>query len=439
MMDRWLSNNTVVKVISFLVAIMLWAVVNNEPASYSTGVGQAQASTQLNKELKIRYDEKKFLVDAPSTVHVEIRGSKDLLAMSSLLSPDNFEVFIDLRGYESGRYEVPVQYEGLPHGLDITIQPSQVSVNIEEIKKIQKNVQVHLMGKARGYTKAGEPVIKPQTVTVAVPESRVKDVAFVQAVVSVEEAEGPIDTKVPLRVLDRKGQPLDVARVSPSSAEVYVPLVALPSKMVPLRVQTKGVPANGYKIDSVTVTPPQITIYGSQSVLDTMSSYTLPEVDVSGWTATKKIQVNVPLLDKIEKTDIKTAEVTVNISKAEEEVVGSKEPDSPVGQPEQPINVHESVELPIRVQGLASDKTFEFVKPSSGRIRLELQGTKESMEKFDRSKLTASVDISDNTPGEHTMTVRIANLPPDVKVTNPGSLQVTILIKEQAGDQHVNS
>jgi YbbR domain-containing protein len=426
-MDRWLNNNSVVKVTSFLLALMLWVVVNHDPHPYSPGIGQAEVERQVHQvDLEVRYDERKFIVQAPSKVQVELRGSKDVLAMSSLLSPNGFKAYVDLRAYESGRYEVPVQYEGVPRGIEVTIQPSRVEVNIEAIKKLQKNVQVDVVGKPKGIAKVGAPVINPQTVTVIVPESRVKDVAFVRAVVSVEEAEGPIDTKVPLRVLDRKGQTLDVARVSPVAVDVHVPITSIPSKTVPLQVKTVGIPADGYRVTSTSINPQQITLYGPQEILDGISSYTLPDIDISGLQESKTVQMNLPLPDKIEKTDIQKAEVTVTISDMDKAAIAPQQPDS--NQDSSTTSVRESVDVPIQVHGVTSRRTVEWINPSSGRIRLEVQGSKEAIENMN---LTAYIDMSNKPPGEYTAQVRVSNLPPGAKLTNePESLQATVVIKE---------
>lgn len=441
-MDKWLNNNNVVKVISFLLAIMLWAVVNNDPASYSSGVGQAQVDTKVNQvDLKVRYDASKYLVEAPSTVQVQLRGRKDLLAMSSLLSSDSLDVYVDLRNYGSGKHEVPVQYEGAPRGLEVIIQPSQVTVNIEEIKKLKKTVQVDLIGEAKAHGKVGQSIVNPQTVTVTVPESRVEDVVFVRAYVSVEGAEEPIKTKVPVRVLDRRGTPVESAKVSPAVVDVQVPITSLPAKTVPLKVDSKGTPADGYRVTAVDVNPKKVTLYGAKEVLDTISSLTLPSVDVDGLSESKTFSVTILLPDNVEKADVESAYVKVDIVRMDETAIrtGLTEQEKPEVQDPEKITIRDSVELPIRIQGLADGQASEFVKPSSGRIELEIQGTKEAMDKMDKNELVASVDVKGKPPGQYTTPVHVINLPPDVRITNQQNLQAIVLIKEQADNQRVNS
>ncbi|MED0673823.1 CdaR family protein [Aneurinibacillus aneurinilyticus] len=440
-MDRWLNNNTVVKVISLLLALMLWAVVNNDP-TVSTGVGPGQVTSHTNQVgLKVRYDARKYLVQAPSTVQVELKGRKDLLAMSSLISPDSFDVYVDLRNYGSGKHDVPVQYEGVPRGLEVAIQPSHVTVTIEEIKKIEKTIQVDVVGKTKAYGKVGQPVVNPQTVTVTVPESRVKDVAFVRAYVSVEGAEESVDTRAPLRVLDHRGDPVEAAKVSPATVDIHVPLSLTPAKTVPLKVGGKGVPADGYQVTAVTVNPKQVTLYGSQEVLNTISAIVLPDVEVSGLSESKTVPVNIPLPDKIQKADVTLAEVSITIVKKDEAAIGAvpNETGKPEEQPQPPATIRDSVELPIKVQGLAEGQSAEFVKPSSGRIEIQLQGTKEAIEKMDKNKLFASIDMSGKPSGQYTSSIHVSNLPSDVKIVNQQGLQAVVLVREQVDNQRVNS
>jgi len=118
---------------------------------------------------------------------------------------------------------------------------------------------------------------------------------------------------------------------------------------------------------------------------------------------------------------------------------GLTEQEKPEVQDPEKITIRDSVELPIRIQGLADGQASEFVKPSSGRIELEIQGTKEAMDKMDKNELVASVDVKGKPPGQYTTPVHVINLPPDVRITNQQNLQAIVLIKEQADNQRVNS
>jgi YbbR domain-containing protein len=434
-MDKWLNNNSIVKATSLLLAIMLWMVVNNDRAPYVPSEGQQQIATR-EVALQARYDERKFVVNAPSAVQVELRGSQDLLAFNSLLTPGNYRVYIDLRHYGSGKYTVPVKIEGVPPGLTVQIQPKNVQVTIEELKKVEKNIRVTVVGKAQGAYKTGEPVINPQTVTVTVPESRVKDIVLIQALVNVEEANGPIDMTVPLRALDRQGRPIN-ATIIPEVAEVKIPIVELPFKVVPLKIIRKGAPPPGYKVDSITAQPAQVTVYGPPEELAGLQYYPLV-VDVSKISQSSTVRVNMPLRGGISRIEPPFVSAAVSVSQT-----GAAPPPTAAvpgdTAPPQTAKARMTEEVPIKVNGLAEGKAIEFTGPAAGKIKLELEGTEEALAGMDRSALQASIDVSNKPAGEYTVDVKVG-VPPNVSLVNsPDNLRATVVIKEAVSNAQAKS
>ncbi|WCK54807.1 CdaR family protein [Aneurinibacillus sp. Ricciae_BoGa-3] len=314
-MDRWLNNNTVVKILSVIIAIMLWMVVNNDrPQTSLPGVSGSSShlvTQTTDMELSVRYDEKKYVVKAPAKVQVEIKGSPEQLALFSIMSGKS-DVYIDLHNYGTGSYTVPVQPEGFPAGLQVAITPATVPVTVEAIANVTKNVRVSVVGKAQNGLIVGQPSIYPQQVTVQVAESRVSDVGFVQAVVSVEDASTDIATHATLRVLDKHGQPIE-AKVYPERVDVKIPLTTS-YKSVPVKVATKGNPPAGYAIQSINVIPAQIKVYGSPDTLNQMDSYSTAPIDVSGLTGSQTLQVSLPPDRSVTKIDPKVVEVTVEVA-----------------------------------------------------------------------------------------------------------------------------
>lgn len=433
-MDKWLNNNSFVKATSLLMAVLLWMIVTNSPTSSPGTVGgQAQVTTQVRQvNLEARYDERKFIVRIPDTVQVELKGNRDILALSSMLSMDNFDFYVDLSKYESGRYDVPVQYEGLPPGLEVVVQPSSVTVTIEGIRQVKKDVRVAVVGQPAETVKAGEATASPRTVTVTVPESRVKDIGLIQAVVSIEGATETVTSSVPLRVLDRRGQPIESAKVSPSSVDVHVPLAVQPSKTIPLRTTFKGKPAEGYGVTSLDAQPKEVKVYGTKEALASLSSYPVPAIDVEGLKESKTVQVPLQLLDGISRIDSPNVSVAVTITEGAEsmkpEVDQTPLPDKPASEDK----VSRALEIPVHVNGVAEGQTSEIIRPASGSIKLEVTGTKEVIDQVDQEKVSASVDMSNKGPGEYTAPVKV-NLPSGVSLAgDTADLQATVVIRDQA-------
>ncbi|BAU26054.1 YbbR domain-containing protein [Aneurinibacillus soli] len=431
-MDRWLSNNSFVKVMSLVMAILLWMIVTNSSTSSNGAVvGQPQVTSQVTPvKLEARYDDRKFIVHIPDTVQVELKGNRDILALSSLLSREKFDFYVDLSKYESGRYEVPVQYEGLPPGLDVVVTPSVVTVTIERIKKVQKDVRVAVVGQSSDVVKVGNVVVNPRTVTVTVPESQVKNIGLVQAVVNIEDATETVNSSVPIRVLDRRGQPIESARTSPSSVDVQVPLTIQPSKQVPLQVSFTGKPADGYGVTGLDVRPKEVTVYGTQEVLDHLSSYPVPAVNVDGITESKTVQVPLPLPKGVTRVDSPSVTVVVTVKAGKESIKQEKPPATTPTASEQQVS--KSLEIPVYVNGVTDSQTSEIVKPESGRVHFNVIGTKEAIDQVEQSQLSASVDMSNKPPGQYTASVQV-NLPSGVSLaSDTANLQATVIIRDRA-------
>ncbi len=56
-MDKWLQNNNVIKLIAFLLAIMLWLIVNDEGNLFRS---RQADNIVTNVPLTVRYDEDRF-------------------------------------------------------------------------------------------------------------------------------------------------------------------------------------------------------------------------------------------------------------------------------------------------------------------------------------------------------------------------------------------
>ncbi|WP_027416726.1 CdaR family protein [Aneurinibacillus terranovensis] len=429
-MDRWLNNNTVVKVVSLLIAIMLWMVVNSDRMqTYFPGSADHSVTRITQMNLDARYNDRKYIVRVPTTVQVELKGSADQLALSAIMSGKT-DVYVDLRNYSSGSYTVPVQWEGFPPGLEVRIQPSNVPVTIEAIQQVTRNVRVSVIGKAKDGYIAGQPVVSPQVATVTVPESQVDNVSMVQALVSIEDASGDIHTRVPLRVLDRNGQPID-AKVSPATADVQVPLT-MEFKTVPVKIEPKGSLPNGYSVNSIVVNPPQVKIYGTADVLNAITSYPAGKIDVSQVTDAQTFEVTLPALKDVTKVDPPKVAVTVHVSLSSNSQPPAPGPTGLGGTGTQTTALKTiKKEVAINVKGSGNGMTSQVVDPPSGKLTAELEGNDSELTQLQNKDLQAVVDVSNLPPGEHTIKVKL-NLPPDVKVLNETNMKTVVRIMDRS-------
>jgi YbbR domain-containing protein len=404
-MDKWLKNNNVVKVLSLVLAIMLWMVVNIN--QNPNAVGGQQISTKIDQvQLQAIYDENKYFVTMPSTVQVEIKGSSDYFTLPSWVTgKNNYKVYVDLSSLKKGAYTVPVQFKGFPFGAEVVSEPKTVQVIIEEAKKVEKTVQVELIGKVKEGFVRGEVAVKPGTVMVSVPESKVQDLAAVQAIVNVEGATDNIDKTVELKAVDKNGQPIR-AKINPKNVDVAIP-VTLPYKSVPLELDYTGSPPDGIVISSIVMNPATITVYGPKDLLLDLSAYMGPTLDLSRFSADDTMKMKIPLYNQFSKTDPDTVEITVHVSTAVS---------------------NNAMDIPIKIVNLPQGRTATISKPGP-TLHVQLQGTAENLAKLTKDDIEATIDGSKLGIGEQNVVIKV-KAPYTMKVMNSQeSLKAVVLIK----------
>lgn len=386
-MDRLLRNNNVVKIVALFLAIALWFVVNGGEPNSAPQYSRAAETYRISEvSLTPKYDKNRLaIIKIPKFVTVELKGTPTSLSQN--ISPKDYEVFVDLSQYKKGTWMVPVSYTGFPRGVSIRIIPESVEVVLEEKQTIEKEVSPQFIGGvAEGYS-IGEPIMSPKKVHVTLPESRIADIGQVQATVNVEAANKGIEQAVPVRILDKKGNPIE-AEINPAVVEVRVPVTS-PFKQVPVKMSYINQPPEGYSIDDIKVITDQITVYGPLPIIDKLEFYPGPQIDLSKIKEDRFLQLKVPLLPSVVKTEPDYIELEIKVSQSVERTFD---------------------ETPISVNGLGEELKAIFVQPESGVLPLTVLGSPEHVKELTKEDIQLYIDVSNLPPGEHEVPV-LMNLP----------------------------
>ncbi|MEW9670210.1 YbbR-like domain-containing protein [Ammoniphilus sp. 3BR4] len=387
-MDRLLGNNNVVKIVALLLAISLWFVVNGGETSPSSPQYKRAVETYRISEVSLtaKVDKNRFaIVKMPKTVTVELKGAP--ASLNQNIDPNDYEVYVDLSSYKKGTWMVPVNFSGFPSDLTVRTLPEKVEVVLEEKQMVEKEVTAQFIGNIAGGYSLGEAIMKPKKVHVTLPESKIKNIGQVQASINVEAAKDLVEQTVPLRVLDKNGNVME-AEINPAVVEIRVPVTS-PYKMLPVKLSYINQPPPGYSIESIRLVTDKITVYGPVEVIDKMNFYPGPQIDLSTFTEDRYLQLKVPLLPNVVKTEPDFIELEIKVSKAAEKTIES---------------------IPISVTGLGTGLRATFLRPADGLIDLTLAGSSDNMNELSREDIDLFVDVSNLPPGEHEVPVHM-NLP----------------------------
>ncbi|MYL51362.1 hypothetical protein GLV98_17960 [Halobacillus litoralis] len=320
-MDNWFKSIWFIRIISLMLAGLLWVTVNvdNNMDSDSLFFNQSSSDMEVmeNIPLEIRFDSEEYVVSGiPQEVSVSVEGPTSAVAPVS--RQKNFTVFVDLNGLGPGTHEVSLQHSGISNQLAVTLDPKIIEVTIEEkvTEEYEVNIDYINQGNLDSALELGEPEVDPSEVAITGASSVIERVASVKAIIDVGGATESIEAQeAPVKVYDNQGNELNVL-VDPTTVNVSVP-IATRTKTVPLNVAARGGNTEGVLIESVSTETEEVTISGPKEVLDGIESLPEVPVDVSEVTENQTVEVDIPLPEGVTSVQPETIEVDIEVVEGE--------------------------------------------------------------------------------------------------------------------------
>lgn len=412
-MDQWLRNTNVVKVVALVIGILLWAVVHMEDRSVpGSGTNGLNGETIIsNVAVTPRYNTEQLYIESiePAQVSVILTGRNSTIKKA--MNSGTYSVEADLTALGKGEHTQVLTPVGFPSGVTVKITPSTVRVVLDEKKNKSMPVNVKVTGTPAEGLKAGQPVVKPNRVTVTVPSKLYDAVETVSAEVSVANATAAVSNKARLVAYDKNGKPLEMAEISPAVVDVEVPVTS-PFKLVPLQLKLVGEPPQGFAVESLKQNPDKVTVFGPQNVLDPLEFYEGPQVDLSQMKENSELTLDIPVHSK--EMQLEPDQVTVSVT-----IV--------------PSVTHTIEGVPISIIGQNDGFNTQVVSPSS-RLNVVVEGAPTIVNKLKAQDVQAILDVSNLPPGRHNLTVAW-NLPTFVKKAPQQEYTVTVEISAKQGQQ----
>jgi len=369
--ERLLENNLFVRVLSILLAFMLWLILRSEAPPGGERVAVPPLTETVEREIRdldihpeLR-DSSLAILSIPTKADVVLRGSR--VSVSGVLR-DSLRVVAPLEGLGPGSHEVALVLEGLPVGVEGRIAPERVEVVLERVVEREFPVSVEVLGEARPYVVDVHP--DPSRVIVRGAESLVARVALVKAFLTLDAAKPPESIfTVNLLAYDAQGKSLPVALL-PNQIKVKVDFAEAYAD-VPLRARIRGAPQEGFAIADVSVAPQNIRILGSSQAIRGISELSLPSVDITGAKESVSRTVQVLLPSGIQRVVQETATVTIRIVPVEER----------------------EVELSLGTRDVPESAELHWGEGFMGKVVVTLRGAPSVLDKLSPDAIHASVSL----------------------------------------------
>lgn len=409
MVDRWLNNVNVVRVVAVLIGILLWLVIRLNYDQITPGGNNPifQSDTIVDAKVTVRnLDEEQYYLSSltPEAVNILVEGPTSAL---NRIPSSEYAIVADLSGLAEGTHEVTLIAENFPYGVSVMLEPSTVSVTIERMETKQFDVVIETIGTPAEGLRAGVPVVNPARVHATVPEGRLNDIQSIRGQVNIQGATDTITREVKLEAYDSNGQLMNGVTISPSIVSVEVPITP-PLRSVPLQVNLTGRLPGGLSVADVSTDIDYITIYGPQEVIDRIDFYEGLTVDLSTITEDTTLTLEVPLNHQI--TNVEPSEVVVTIDV-------------------EPTVQRTFREVPIRMFGETEDTEIELTSPENGTISITVGGAAQLVNRLSAGDVQVILDVSNITPGSYVLPLRVT-LPKYISLIAADELRASVTVTE---------
>ena len=365
----------------------------------------------------------------PKTVHVEIIGQDPTMIMTInqadlvtirmsaprsiwnrlVNDPIPVRAVADLAGVGEGIHDLNVQIQvGISPTKIISYSPDVFKVSLEKLESLSLPLRITRKGEpAIGY-EAGSATLDQTTATISGPKSQVDHVKSLQVSLDINRANDNITRSLTIQAVDENGQPVTGLAVMPEQATITQPITQRGGyRNVVVKVVTTGQVGEGYRLTTVSVFPPTVTVFSSNPALvDKLPGYieTSP-IDMNARKDDIDLRPQLNLPEGVSVVGDSTVNVIVGISAIEGSIT---------------LN-----DVRVDIANLDPKLTGKF---SPERVNIILSGPLPTLDKLLPGQVRAVLDLSGKTIGVYQLVPKIELNGIDVRVESilPGSIEVTI-------------
>jgi len=271
--DRLPKKNLTAKIVALVFAMILWVYVMNEQ--------NPAVEIVIPTNLEVKSIESGLQVqDLPNVIRVKIRGPRNTV---TAMAAKDVKAQVDLRDLSEGRHSVKVQVAVPPNVELVEITPDRLDLLLEGYGSRQAAIEGRIMGQLAPGTVIGNVTPEITAVRLSGLKSKLERVSRVIAQIDVAGKTGDFVAEVPLVAVQEDGGIVEGVQIQPPRAKVNVNIIqGLQLKLVDVRPDIQGVPADGFMVRSVSVKPEKIEVYGEAQRLAGVTAIATEPISVAG-------------------------------------------------------------------------------------------------------------------------------------------------------------
>lgn len=392
-MKEKLTRNIGVKILSLLLATILWLVITNvnDPVQYKTF---SDMQVTIKNESMVKNSKQSYEILEGEVVDFKVAARRSIIQN---LKEYDFDVVADFDNLSIAN-SVEIEIVPKKHKEDIEIvdrgEVKYLKISIEELSGKDFKVNVVDVGKVEEGYYLGPRFASPNIIRVDGPKSRIEKIKQVIVKANVEGASNTVRQISEPLALDEEGNVIDATRLNFSHKYVEAGIELYQIKEIPLKITTTGQPAEGYIMTGIDYQPKTIEIAAEESKLKNIN---LLEVTADIGGASENIEEFLELQEWLDEgvylvAADTTASVNITIEKLE-----SKE-----------VSI-----WPVDIELKNKSERMDAIYVTKGPIKVIVWGPNSDITAINRNTLKPFINLYGYLPGTYNMDLQ-ADLPKNI-------------------------
>ncbi len=410
-MKNKLMKNFAIKILSVIVAFIIWLVIINitDPTITKSFTG---IPVEILNENVITSSDQVYEVVEGDTVDVTVKGKRSVIED---ITEEDFSASADLSKLSTvNTAGIQVKLNRFAkENVELDWNNEVLRISLEARSSQQFKVQITAEGELADNYVLGEITTQPNMIEVSGGRSKIKRIASIGARIQLKGQSNDFEADVTPILYDSDKDVIDGTNVTFSRDKVHVNVQVLPSKPVPVYVDVTGTPAEGYSHIQTDYKPDSVMVSGSRADLEKLKSITIP-ISIEG--AKDDIEQEADLTKYLDSSYKLADEFTTVSIRCVIEKNGKR--------------TFSFVNSDINLKNLPSNLNFSYVDENQ-RHNITITGGEEDLKNVTLTSLGASIDVSGLPAGRHTVEVNF-DLPENLKLKS--KVRVEVLLTQSDGE-----
>lgn len=373
-MKEKLTNNLGLKIVSVIIAAILWFTIMNISEPVSSAAFYDIPVKIINDEV-ITSKGYQYSIESGESITIKVRGRRKIV---DSLEQDKFEAVADFYTLNSmNLVAIEVTYPGYTENdLEITARTEHMAIRPEESASQFFAIRTELVGEVpEGYT-AFDATAIPGLVEAVASKTQMENIKELVAQIDCTGRTESFDTVAKLVAYDTNGAVVDSNKLTLSQESVTISVEILPVKDVNIKLEATGDAAKGYFVSTIDYAPTTIKIAARQALLKNLDEMVV-KIDVTDIyfdterTINAQEYVSLYLGDEYHVIGDEMIYVKVGVSFLDRKRIDLEEDDIEVRNLAPGLSVVEYVTTPmIGVRGEQED--LDAIKPEDLKLYIDL-------------------------------------------------------------------